>query len=204
MSGMTHIRLEGPLFNQARSPAFEERLQLAGMLAGERLIGATAKLTPVNLGILRQSLNYPTGEPILTTEKAPTGELLRATVTVGYAAGYAPFVEEGRKPGKPPPARAIEAWVRRKLPDLIASDGALFGRLFRTTKRGVVAIRNKGVVAEREAKIRSLTYAIQKAIAKKGTQPRHMLKKAFEQERAWVLQNFEKALKKFVAHLGGA
>lgn len=100
------------------------------------LIGAIAKAGQRGVEAAKAAL-YVEGERVMAKSKmqAPVGTdgVLRASgfvelpkpsgagwrVALGYggaAKGYAIVVHEGRKPGKrPPPSKALEPWVRKKL-----------------------------------------------------------------------------------------
>lgn len=87
-------------------------------------------------------------------------------VLAGFPTLYAYYVEFGRRAGKFPPFRYIYEWVRVKH---FASD-------------------------EKEAK--SMAYAIQRSIGRKGTKPHPFLKPAYEKNKHLLVQILKKAAAK--------
>ena len=87
-------------------------------------------------------------------------------VMAGFPTLYAYYTEFGRRAGKMPPFRFIYEWVRVKH---FASD-------------------------EKEAK--SMAYAIQRGIGKKGTRPHPFLKPAYEKNKPLLIQILKKAAAK--------
>ena len=72
---------------------------------------------------------------------------------VSFGAGYAQWVEFGRRPGKWPPPRPIEDWVKKK-----------------------------GIASE-EKRIKSIAFSVRRKIGQKGTSKQPFLRPAFERER---------------------
>lgn len=87
-------------------------------------------------------------------------------VMAGFPTLYAYYVEFGRRAGKFPPFRYIYEWVRVKH---FATD-------------------------DKEAK--TIAYAIQKSIGKKGTRPHPFLKPAYEKNKPLLAQILKKAAAK--------
>lgn len=87
-------------------------------------------------------------------------------VMAGFPTLYAYYVEFGRRAGRFPPFRFIYQWVKVKH---FAAD-------------------------EQEAK--SIAYAIQKSIGKKGTRPHPFLKPAYEKNKPLLVQILKKAARK--------
>ena len=93
-------------------------------------------------------------------------------VDVGFTAVHAPFVEFGRKAGRMPPLKPLEAWVRRKI------------RVVSKTKTGKVRTNKNGEVAMRKTKegdeIESIALAIARKIKHHGTKAQPFLRPAYE------------------------
>ncbi len=78
------------------------------------------------------------------------------------SAPHAPIVEMGRRPGRYPPLQVIERWVRRK---------------FRLQLKRFSARRARGGagLSEREREVRSATFLVSRAIARRGIPGKHVM-----------------------------
>ena len=95
----------------------EEEIDNAMNESGMLLTTMVAARTPVNFGILRSSIQFPTGFEV----RGRPADVFEGLVSAGkmQLAGtsphvYANFVERGRRPGKWPPEGPIQLWVMRK------------------------------------------------------------------------------------------
>lgn len=93
---------------------------LRGMTRAGELVQRNAMLNlttnrSVAFGTLRASMGIRVDAAALSVAVGP-GMLAKATSSEsGDPRSYGFFVERGRQPGRPPPARALLLWVRRKL-----------------------------------------------------------------------------------------
>lgn len=94
------------------------------------------------------------------------------TVDAGFYAGYAYWVEYGRKSGGMPPVDVIYEWVRKK----------------NAGKRS--ALKSAAVFSgkSQDELARSAAWAIAKSIKEKGTKPHPFLKPAYDQYRTQIAQ----------------
>ena len=101
---MARSTLSGPLFDES-TPHEALAILVAGVrAAGERLRTGVVERTPVDTGLLRNSVRV---DPV-----AIEGELL--STVVGTPLVWAPAVELGRRPKQPgPPYDPILEWTRR-------------------------------------------------------------------------------------------
>lgn len=101
----------------------------------------------------------------VSTERVPDGAIVNVT------APHAAMIENGTRPFFPPLAPLIE-WVKRK--GLHTTH--LSTRTSRKTGETVVSVRKKKTDADAKA----IAYAVAKAISKRGIEPRHFFKKAWD------------------------
>ena len=94
------------------------------------------------------------------------------TVDAGFYAGYAYWVEYGRKSGGMPPVDVIYEWVRKK----------------NAGKRS--ALKSAAVFSgkSQDELAKSAAWAIAKSIKEKGTKPHPFLKPAYDQYRTQIAQ----------------
>lgn len=139
---------------RARREAIVRAIQHVVSTEGSRIAQAAVDATdpkPVDRGVYRRSFeayDLPNGAVLLNS------------------AGYAGIIEEGRRPGRRPPVRAIELWVRRKF--RLRFKEARFQR------------RVSRAVGERlgprvEAQIRSMAFLIARAIGRRGLKGHHVM-----------------------------
>lgn len=110
---------------------------------------------------------------------------------IGTPVPYAPAVELGSKPHWPPLA-PLELWVRRKL-------GGAGGAMRSESRRNAAQIRKitglkVTAKAVHEDAIRAMAKAIQRKIAKRGTDARMMFHKGFNETQGTVQRIFNDAL----------
>lgn len=153
----------GPLATGEASAIIDAELR-AAIEAGLQIVrGQVVQRTPVNQGILRQG-----------TQTDITGDGVSLTGRVFNPTSYAQAVEDGRKPGAPPPPPGpIAFWVRRKL----------------------------GVSNEREAS--RVAFVIARAIGRRGIKGRHMFRDGIRAAKPAVRALFRAALARIKARLGG-
>lgn len=194
------IHLEGPLWD-GRGGARLAALMRVALVAGAARIETRAALaTPVNTGLLRQSIGRQIVEEG-TLGGAATGGTYPAKITayVGSPITYGPHVEYGTRPHWPP-AAPIEAWVRRKLKDAVARLAAETGAKARArslaasiptdggrARTGRQRRRLEGMIATERA-VKTLTFLIRRKIALKGTKGVSMLRAAVKAEHPWVVR----------------
>lgn len=115
--------------------------------------GEAKRLAPVDTGRLRASLTHR-----VDPEPVPRfGE-------VGTNVFYAPYVHEGREPGKMPPVSAIQTWVHHK---------GIGGKVL-----GQGRIRRAPAAVER-----AIAFVIARRIAQVGIKARPFLRDALEKSR---------------------
>ena len=113
-------------------PATRQRIMNGAFTETESMLeGEVAQRTPVDLGILRGSIQ---------SNVQGRGIGLRGEVFSNR--DYAPAVERGRRPGKFPPRQPIERWTARNLGD---------GRLWFLVARKIARQGTKGAFMFREA-----------------------------------------------------
>ena len=98
----------------------------------------------------------------------------------GPGGRYGEFVESGRRPGKFPPAAAIELWLRR-------TDK---GRRF------VASVKAQYEIEDNAAALKQATFLKQKGIARRGTRGAFMFKKSTQAIATDVGVNFNEAIKR--------
>lgn len=199
------IRLEGPLWDGRGGELLGEIMRVALVAGATRIETLAAQATPVNTGLLRQSI----GRAIAAEGPLVAGVPRRITAVVGSPLVYAPHVEAGTRPHWPPPA-PIEAWVRRKLRDEVSEMAAADEAKVRAGRRAATLAgagatsaqrrRLAGTIA-RERAIRRLTFLVQRKIARHGTKGAHMLRTALERERPWVLRAIRAGLEHWVTQV---
>jgi len=99
------------------APIIDEELEAAMNESGMLLTTMVAARTPVNFGILRSSIQFPTGFEVRGMPgKSLEGKVKAAATFVAGSSphDYANYVEFGTRPHWPP-AGPIELWVIRKL-----------------------------------------------------------------------------------------
>jgi len=113
------------------------------------------------------------------------------TVDAGFYAGYAEFVEYGRRAGKMPPLDSIYAWVHKKKLKLTKKESEAVHLAEREHKEKGISLKNlvkrvfkkKGEMSKQEREERTLAYLIARSIAEHGSKPHPFLKPAYEQYR---------------------
>lgn len=100
------VRIEGLEKLQAgvsAAPATLASEVRTAMTAGSLLVeGAARSLAPKDTGRLAGSITHQI-----------SGSGASLTSRIGPSVAYGLYVERGRRPGKPPPIKAIEPWARR-------------------------------------------------------------------------------------------
>jgi hypothetical protein len=137
--------------------------------------------TPFAFGTLRNSI---TGQVVFLAGNEIQG-------IIGTPVPYAPAVELGSKPHWPPLA-PLELWVRRKL-------GGSGSSLHSQARSLAAATRKQGVkgyrtVDAKEQLIYATARAIQRKIARRGTDARQMFRKGFNETQGTVARIFNDAL----------
>jgi len=152
---------------------------------GDKLIALAKKaarqtLVSISADIVRDAKRYaPVGvagagrRGIDATAPVEAGGMMTAQVGFTQAAEYMQWVELGRKPGKPPPTKALLLWVERVL-----GAGRKAGRDKGQagTRRGRGSRRMTG--GGREQEIKSVAFLVARAIGKRGIKPRRMIGRA--------------------------
>jgi len=131
----------------------EEEIDNAMSESGMLLTTMVSARTPVNFGILRSSIKFPTGFEV----RGRPASVLEGLTAAGkmQLAGtspnvYANFVEFGRRPGKWPPEGPIQLWVMRKF--------GLQGQALQDT-----------------------TFLVRRKIGQRGTKGAYMFKRAWDE-----------------------
>lgn len=194
------IHLEGPLWDGRGGARLAALMRVALVAGATRIETAAARGTPVNTGLLRQSIGRQIVEDGVLGGAATGGTYpAKITAYVGSPITYGPHVEYGTRPHWPPHA-PIEAWVRRKLRDAVARMAAETGAKARarslaaTLETGDGRTRTKrqrrkleGAIATERA-VKTLTFLIRRKIALKGTRGASMLRDAVKAEHPWVVR----------------
>lgn len=209
-AGSIDVKLTGPLWDGLYAPALVRNLRIAVGASNARIEREAVLRTPVNIGLLRQSIGSK-----IVEEPGADGSALPAQITgvVGSPVTYAQPVEFGSRPHFPPPA-AIEAWVRRKLAAevdaLAASEESKASAARFVEGLGPVKDRTKRQTARlhrlvaRERAVKSITYAICHKIAAKGTAAVHMLRDATFVNREWTLRAVRAAVRAWATEMNAA
>jgi hypothetical protein len=182
----------GPALDAAM-PRIRARAERILEASGLRMAGRVQQL-------LKARQIYDTGElrKSVTSRVTDDGTALVAIVTANQK--YAEAVHEGRGPGKPPPVSVLVEWVLRKARQgrfsLDAKPGAQYAR---GPKKG----RRKPVKQQREQAARSIAFAVQAKIAKRGIKPRRYFDDTFDldgpREQALVSRQLAEAIRQEVA-----
>ena len=118
----------------------------------------------VAFGLLRASMGYQLDESALKSVIGPGLSSKGFSISGEKPTNYGFFVEHGRKPGKPPPPRVLELWVKRKL----------------------------GVSGEED--LARVEFLVARKIAKEGVQPAPFLVPALRDNEGKVKQRIAKSL----------
>jgi len=157
MGALVHARLEGA---DLPDPDGIIRAQLLRAITESALlVERRVKLkTPIGVTeVARGSI----GHRIRTGHGVGRGISVRAEL--GSPARHVPVLERGRRPGRRPPSRALELWVRRKL----------------------------GIRDPKEA--RGVAFVIARKIGDRGTDAVRMFEKTAEESQADIQRIFERA-----------
>lgn len=111
------------------------------------------------------------------------------------AAPHAAVVEEGRRPGKFPPVRAIEAWVYRK------GLGASVSRSGRIRRPGPNILADP--TARPDRKIREIAFLVARKIAREGTEGKHMFRDGAQAALPTVRRRFRGAIRRAAKRIVG-
>lgn len=198
-AGKVEIEFKGPLWDGRGGALLVRNLRVALLAGAARVEKIAVERTPVNTGLLRGSLGAR-----VTTVGAPDahGVPERIEAEVGSPLTYGPHVEYGTK-AHWPPAAPIEAWVRRKMAGAIealaasAKTRARAAGLVSTIEGQRTKAQSRRLVAlvAREHAVKSLTFLVRRAIAKRGTKGSAALRTAVDQSRAWTLGAVEAAVR---------
>lgn len=129
----------------------------------------------VNLGLLRRGIT----QKVESLMPRPKGRVFVA----GPASKYAPFVEFGRSPGRPPPIDAILHWVVRKRIQPAGQVG----------RRGRGRGRVRGFMLGTSAQVQ-IAFLIARAIGARGTQALRFFERALPHAREIAKIEFRKAV----------
>lgn len=168
----------------------EQVLEASGLRMAGRVQSMIKYMGVVDTGELRKSVASR------VTALGPNS--LAAVVAAGEK--YAEAVHEGRGPGKPPPVDVLVEWVLRKARQgRIQLDAEKGRRYSRGPRRG----KRKTLRSQRLQAARSIAFAVQRKILKKGIRPRRYFDEAFDlyekREAARVSRELAAAIREEVA-----
>lgn len=155
---LKNLRINMKVFQQEVLRASVEGLKSYGM----RIVAKAQDLLKAN-GSIASGLLRNSGRTVVQPDN---------TVDAGFYAGYAYWVEYGRKSGGMPPVDVIYQWVKRK------------GRVKNSALKSATVFTGKS----QDELARSAAWAIAKSIKRQGTKPHPFLKPAYDQYRTQIAQ----------------
>lgn len=163
------IKFTGNAFNGNYSAIVSQELRSAMQESVLILESEVAQETPVNFGTLRAGIRGEVQTPFMGT-----------VGVVGPGERYYKFVEDGRRPGKFPPMKAIILWVRRKLkPHVLARSIK--------TRRITKQLRGDAQLSALER----VSFLVARKIAEKGTTGAKMFAKGVKAKTPQILRRFQ-------------